>query len=380
MDKPESIAHVVLLPVQVAELTYIAEAAHIEKHLYPCLEALTTLSGGVKLIRRDCPPQRWQISPFASPDEIQQQHQEWGEASQTNWLFWPVLSKEVSADGIQSSDYRLTGRLVNTAHYQSQVVVTIPLDEVEETKPDYWAKLGETIVTAMANGCGVRSPELLSIIGEWLLSVVEGNDWVATYRQYPDNGWLAYKAAEALSLSQPVAAIDAYHQALKTASGDEYFQAECWLDLGRLYARQVVATGANANYSQAISAYNQALSLWAESPVARLSLGYLYESQGELAKASSVLLAGLSHNPLDSRLHVALARVYSKQHAWQLAIQHYQYQHQFQPNDPWPLSNIAMAYLQLEQPEQAKLYFEKTAALDPDGEAGATAQLIMAQL
>ena len=46
-------------------------------------------------------------------------------------------------------------------------------------------------------------------------------------------------------------------------------------------------------------------------------------------------------------------------------------------NDPWCHADMAFCYMNMGQPEQARAHLERTVALDPDGEAGDYAKVIL---
>lgn len=102
-----------------------------------------------------------------------------------------------------------------------------------------------------------------------------------------------------------------------------------------------------------------------------------YEDQGNYEGAERYFLRAQTLAPDDYRTFFNLARLYSKMGVWEKALGQYQYQLQSESEDPWCHSDVATCYLHLGEPQQAKAYLEKTVALDPTGEAGQYAQLIL---
>lgn len=105
-----------------------------------------------------------------------------------------------------------------------------------------------------------------------------------------------------------------------------------------------------------------------------------YEDQENYAQAEVYFLKAQELAPNDFRTFFNLARIYSKMGVWEKALSQYQYQLRTEDQDPWCHSDVATCYLNLGDLQSARRHLEKTVALDPDGEAGQYAQLILGGL
>lgn len=109
-----------------------------------------------------------------------------------------------------------------------------------------------------------------------------------------------------------------------------------------------------------------------------LNIANTLEDENQLEAAEQYFLRAQQLAPNDFRTFFNLARIYSKMGDWKKALT--QYQHQLQTDDdtdPWCHSDVATCYLHLGDTENAKQHLQKTLQLDPDGEAGQYAQLIL---
>jgi len=102
-----------------------------------------------------------------------------------------------------------------------------------------------------------------------------------------------------------------------------------------------------------------------------------HEDQDNYAEAEAYFLKAQELAPDDFRTFFNLARIYSKMGVWEKALNQYQFQLRTEDGDPWCHSDVATCYLNLGDIENAKRHLEKTLALDPEGEAGQYAQLIL---
>ncbi|MGE0199712.1 MAG: tetratricopeptide repeat protein [Candidatus Melainabacteria bacterium] len=107
------------------------------------------------------------------------------------------------------------------------------------------------------------------------------------------------------------------------------------------------------------------------------NLANTHEDLNELDQAARYLVKAQRLSPSDFRTFFNLARVYSKRGDWQKALSQYQQQLASDDQDPWCHSDIATCYLNLGDVEAAKTHLEKTLSLDPRGEAGDYAKLIL---
>ncbi len=104
------------------------------------------------------------------------------------------------------------------------------------------------------------------------------------------------------------------------------------------------------------------------------------EDQEDYAGAERYFMQAQTLAPGDFRTFLNLARIYSKMGVWDKALSQYQYQLAAEEGDPWCHSDLATCYLNLGDLSNAKRHLEKTVALDPNGEAGEYAQLILSGL
>lgn len=103
-----------------------------------------------------------------------------------------------------------------------------------------------------------------------------------------------------------------------------------------------------------------------------------YEDLEDYTLAEKYFLQAQRLAPDDFRTFFNLARIYSKLGYWEKALSQYRYQLQSENDDPWCHSDMATCYLNLGDIPNAKQHLEKTVSLDPEGEAGQYAQLILA--
>lgn len=110
------------------------------------------------------------------------------------------------------------------------------------------------------------------------------------------------------------------------------------------------------------------------------NLANTYEDKNDLDRAEQYFLQAQRLFPDDFRTVASLARIYSKMGQWEKALAQYQHQLQLEADDAWCYSDIATCYLNLGNSDQARWNLEKTAAMDPGGEAGQYAQVILDSL
>ena len=127
----------------------------------------------------------------------------------------------------------------------------------------------------------------------------------------------------------------------------------------------------------AITHWQDAIEADPKNVLAYMNITHAYEELGLEKKAESYLKEVLNYSPSDTRIYHALARLYSCQNLWHKALAQYQLQLLLEPSDPWCHNNIATCALQLNKPEMAKKYFEHAQILDPEGEAGQYAVLVL---
>jgi tetratricopeptide (TPR) repeat protein len=107
------------------------------------------------------------------------------------------------------------------------------------------------------------------------------------------------------------------------------------------------------------------------------NLANIYEDQNNLREAEKYFLKAQKLAPDDFRTYLNLARLYSKLGEWEKALTQYQRQLETESEDPWCHSDVATCYLNLGDTKNAMQHLKKTVSLDPNGEAGQYAQLIL---
>lgn len=107
------------------------------------------------------------------------------------------------------------------------------------------------------------------------------------------------------------------------------------------------------------------------------NLANIYEDQNQLREAEHYFLKAQQLAPDDFRTYLNLARLYSKLGEWEKALWQYRRQLETDSEDPWCHSDVATCYLNLGDVENARQHLKRTVSLDPNGEAGQYAQLIL---
>jgi tetratricopeptide (TPR) repeat protein len=130
----------------------------------------------------------------------------------------------------------------------------------------------------------------------------------------------------------------------------------------------------------ALQWWKRALEYDAEYINPYFNIANTYEDQEDYPAAEAYFLKAQELAPDDFRTFFNLARIYSKMGVWDKALNQYTYQLQTEGSDPWCHSDVATCYLNLGDLASAKQHLEKTLALDPQGEAGEYAQLILSSL
>lgn len=107
------------------------------------------------------------------------------------------------------------------------------------------------------------------------------------------------------------------------------------------------------------------------------NIANIFEDQENYEQAETYFRKAQELAPDDFRTFFNLARIYSKMGAWEQALSQYHRQLETEDGDPWCHSDVATCYLNLGDLPNARVHLEKTIKIDPDGEAGQYAQLIL---
>lgn len=110
-----------------------------------------------------------------------------------------------------------------------------------------------------------------------------------------------------------------------------------------------------------------------------MNMGLAFEEGEKYEEAENNFLKALAIEPNDIRNSINLARIYSKIGQWEKALVQYKFLNEKDDKDPWCHNDMGTCYLQMGDTKNALSHFEKTARLDPEGEAGQYAKLILAQ-
>lgn len=110
-----------------------------------------------------------------------------------------------------------------------------------------------------------------------------------------------------------------------------------------------------------------------------MNMGMTFEEMGNHDGAEAYFQKAQAIDPNDIRSYINLSRIYSKSGQWDKALKQYLGQLSREPNDPWCHNDLGNCYLQLGDIKSAMGHFEKTASLDPQGEAGQFAKLLLSQ-
>ncbi len=393
---------VVLLPIQTADLTYLPLLQAVEGPLLTCITGLNTLYGQLAMLRRDMAPNRWMSSPYLRYDEIIEQRTQWAALVQGRYFLCPTLqihaAQPLNNDSATPTDGNpeaikrtcvLQARLYDAhtqediGHWESPLPAKeAPTLEDLTTLGHQWLK---QLYTHWQQQHGTHAhyqpnptpPPALVPDMATLQQVQQPYQLDEVINATPPSsatGWLAYVLGKHLQTRGDHAEARTYlEQAIHSDIGNTSFKAQCHLACGQALALQ-------EQWPQALQHWQTARQLDSNDPDIALNLGYGLENCERDNEAITTFSKLQRQKPKDIRASYALGQLYSKHERWKEAIQQYTLQTQLAPTDPWPFNNMATCYLQMGQPNKAKPYLEKTCVLDPAGEAGNIAQLILAQL
>lgn len=205
---------------------------------------------------------------------------------------------------------------------------------------------------------------LLIAIGDIYREKNMDRESVAAYEKaallVPDNGDLHYYIAFTYarlgnSIQQGVAALKAVQKGTR-------FLGESWYLVGTSF--QI-----NKKYTEAIEAYEKAISARPELVAVYNNLSQIYQSQNRLEDAIDILKKGIAINPNDGNMFISLAWVYSISNRHIEAIGAGKKAIALAPDQYMGFTNLCRAYNDVKEYETAIQYCNSALKLNPgDGE------------
>lgn len=179
--------------------------------------------------------------------------------------------------------------------------------------------------------------------------------------------------------------------ALYKAKGDyrqsvAHYRKALELSHGRPRLRAMYATEAGVccallgEYDPALQWWRRAIEIEPEYLAPYLNIAHHHEERDDLEQAEAYCLQAQAIRADDARPCYSLARVYCKRAQWAQAIDQYERQLRCDGEEGWPHNDIATCYLQLGDRAKARAHFERAAAIDPHGEPGLYAALLLSEL
>jgi tetratricopeptide (TPR) repeat protein len=336
-----------------------------------------------------------------SYDEILEKLKQICQTTRTHYLFTGVIAPSIS-DGTHISEIKVTFRLYAAKEHRYIVdeVLALSLNQLQQpASPDNPIA---AIPVAELNG-------LINMTADHFARAIFGNDPNNRVGTAPFSNSL--KAMQ-LVLGAHQVSSNAEKLALYTAALQEDAQLEtAYYHLARIYRaegdyeksvvnyRKTLEVGQSANRNRAILSTeagiacallgkpDYALQWWVKAIEYEptyinpyFNIANVYEDRDDYTNAEKFFLKAQQLAPDDFRTCFNLARIYSKMGAWEKALTQYRYQLQTEDADPWCHSDVATCYLHLGDSENARVHLQKTVQLDPEGEAGQYAQLILVGL
>jgi tetratricopeptide (TPR) repeat protein len=190
-------------------------------------------------------------------------------------------------------------------------------------------------------------------------------------KAYPNDLLVRYFLAKQFKQGrQYQAAIDMFKTVLESPCFPPKLKAQIMNEMGSCAALLGEREAALSFWLQAIEQYPSLV-------LAYMNIAHAYEEMGQEAQSEQYLNTVLKLAPADARVYYSLARIYLCQEKWDEALAQYQLQLLLEPHDPWCHNNIATSYLQQSKPQSAIQHLERAKALDPQGEAGQYAELVL---
>ena len=188
---------------------------------------------------------------------------------------------------------------------------------------------------------------------------------------YPEDLLVRYFLAKQYKQGrQYQAAIDIFKTVLESTSFPPKLKAQILNEMGSCAALL-------GEKDDALKFWLQAIKQDPSLVLAYMNIAHAYEEMGQELQSEVYLNKVLKLAPADARVYYSLARIYLCQEKWDEALAQYQLQLLLEPHDPWCHNNIATSYLQQSKPKSAIQHLERAKALDPPGEAGQYAELVL---
>ncbi|MDH4380152.1 MAG: tetratricopeptide repeat protein [Vampirovibrionales bacterium] len=398
-----------------------------ESLVYGWLQGLLALTSPINTIARYDASDRWQVSPYLASNERQQQWHQWADMVSARF----VLSGSVFVD-LDTDEVHLTLRLTDStatdwedADLANESLAWKVTDDVTHwpALEREWHGVAQRLISAWWIAVGTqfyddavpytqcaltRSETALhsAQYGGFSPSLVHP-DHVMRLSLGPAIGAHPYAYLRLCQPNRSVAEVTEDFQTLiahdptcqwawwrwgkhmadtghyaEAANAYSYLLQGSWPVPNR--ARLALALGHCQALQQktqdALASWREALSLEPSLAPAALNQAHTLESLNRIEEAIEAFQHLAQQHPNDLRAYYGLARLYSRLQQWNDALTQYAAQSRLSPNDAWCLTNMATCHLQLEDIPKAVTCLQQAFTLDPDGEAGSLAQLVLAQL
>lgn len=164
-----------------------------------------------------------------------------------------------------------------------------------------------------------------------------------------------------------------YQKALQFSQSSDQTKAHYATEMGIAFALM-------GNQDHATNCWLKAIELAPRYTNPYMNVAITYEEKNDLDNAEEYYLKAQAIEPQDHRTYYGLGALYQKRQEWKKAIQQYQHYLNLDDRDPWCHNEMATCYLQMGDQANAAVHLERTSALDPDGECGQFAKLILSNL
>ncbi|MBY0404981.1 MAG: tetratricopeptide repeat protein [Cyanobacteria bacterium] len=171
----------------------------------------------------------------------------------------------------------------------------------------------------------------------------------------------------------PEKSIWAYEQALKVSQCSNSVKASYATEIG-------IGLAHLERHKEATQWWIKAIELAPSFMNPYMNVALTFEAEGDLDQAEKFYLKAQAISPEDPRTYFSLGTIYQKIHHWKSAVDQYDRYLSRNQNDPWCHNEVATCYLQLNDHKNAVKHLEKSKYLDPSGEYGQYAELLLSNL